>query len=107
NSTQLTRRLDPEELIDIMATYHQAIASAVARYGGRVARFEGDGMVAFFGYPMAHEDAATAAIQAGRAIIDAVRPIHRQTGGPRNVELAVRAAVTTGLVVTRATPATT
>lgn len=104
NSTQLTRRLDPEELIDIMATYHQAIASAVARYGGRVARFEGDGMVAFFGYPMAHEDAATAAIQAGRAIIDAVRQIHRQIGAPRNIELSVRAAVTTGLVVTGTTP---
>jgi class 3 adenylate cyclase len=104
NSTQLTRRLDPEDLIDIMSAYHQAIASEVARYGGRVARFEGDGMVAFFGYPMAHEDAATAAIHAGRAIIDAVREIQRQIGASRNVELAVRAAVTTGLVVTGATP---
>jgi class 3 adenylate cyclase/predicted ATPase len=104
NSTQLTRLLDPEELSDIMAAYYQATASAVSRYGGRVARFEGDGMVAFFGYPMAHEDAATAAIHAGRAIIDAVRQIHKQLCGSRSVELAVRAAVATGLVVTGATP---
>jgi class 3 adenylate cyclase/predicted ATPase len=104
NSTQLTSRLDPEELIDIMASYQRAIASAVARHNGHVARFEGDGMVAFFGYPMAHEDAATAAIHAGRAIVNAVRQIHREMCASRNVELAVRAAVTTGLVVTGATP---
>ena len=104
NSTQLTRLLDPEELIDIMAAYQEATASAVSRYGGHVARFEGDGMVAFFGYPMAHEDAATAAIHAGRSIIDAVRRIDQQMGASRTVEFAVRAAVTTGLVVTGATP---
>jgi class 3 adenylate cyclase/predicted ATPase len=104
NSTQLTHRLDPEELIDIMASYQRAIVSAVAHYGGRVARFDGDGVFAFFGYPMAHEDAATAAIHAGRAIVDAVRQIQRAIGVSRNVEFAVRAAVTTGLVVTGPTP---
>ena len=55
-------------------------------------------------YPMAHEDAATAAIHAGRSIIDAVRRIDQQMGASRTVEFAVRAAVTTGLVVTGATP---
>jgi class 3 adenylate cyclase len=53
---------------------------------------------------MAHEDAATAAIHAGRSIIDAVRRIDQQMGASRTVEFAVRAAVTTGLVVTGATP---
>jgi class 3 adenylate cyclase len=104
NFTQLVRRLDPEELIDIMASYQRAIDSAVARFGGHVARFEGDGIAAFFGYPVAHEDAATAAIHAARAIVDAVQQIQREIGSSNSIELAVRAAVTTGLVVAGPTP---
>ena len=104
NFTQLVRRLDPEELIDIMASYQRAIDSAVTRFGGHVARFEGDGIAAFFGYPVANEDAASAAIRAARAIVDAVQEIQRQIGSSNSIELAVRAAVTTGLVVAGPTP---
>ena len=99
-STQLMERVDPEDLLDIMADYEKAIAKEVVRFRGHVAHFDGDGMLAFFGYPVAHEDAATEAVQAARAIVDAVRRIDTQRGHAQTVTLSVRVAVATGVVVT-------
>src|SRR6516225_1492331 len=55
-STELAIRLDPEDLRDIIATYHRRVAEVVTRYGGFVARLIGDGALVYFGYPLAHED---------------------------------------------------
>ena len=104
DSTQLMERVDPEDLLDIMADYEKAITEEVERFHGHVAHFDGDGMLAFFGYPVAHEDAALEAVQAARAIVDAVRRIDTQRGHAQTVTLSVRVAVATGVVVTATVP---
>ena len=66
-STALSARLDPEDLREVMAAYHRAVAAVVRRQGGHVAKFLGDGVLAFFGWPEAHEDDAERAVRAGLA----------------------------------------
>ena len=100
NSTQLMEHVDPEDLLDIMADYEKAMTAAVERFEGHVAHFDGDGMLAFFGYPVANEDAAIDAVHAARAVIGAVCRIDAQMGRAKGITLAVRAAVATGVVVT-------
>src|SRR5438128_5074539 len=72
-STELSTRLDPEDLRDVIAAYHRAVAEIVAEFDGFVARYMGDGVLAYFGYPRAHEDDAERAVRAGLEMIDAVR----------------------------------
>ena len=71
-STALSARLDPEELRDIIGTYHRRCAEVITRSGGFVAKYLGDGVVAYFGYPQAHEEDAEQAVRAGLALIEAV-----------------------------------
>ncbi len=71
NSTGISAHLDPEDWHDIAADYQRTATEAVTRLGGYVARFLGDGLVVYFGYPQAHEDDAERAVRAGLAIIDA------------------------------------
>src|SRR6476660_571880 len=71
-STELSSRLDPEDLREVYAAYHGAIAAVVAGFDGFVAKYMGDGVLIYFGYPRAHEDDAERAIRAGLALIDAV-----------------------------------
>ena len=94
-STELSARADPEEVREVMRTYRDACAGMIARYDGYLAKFLGDGVLAYFGYPYAHEDAAERAVRAARGIIEAIGrlPPH---GGSR---LAVRIGIATGLVV--------
>lgn len=94
-SSELSGRTDPEELRRIMQAYHQACAGTVARFEGHVAQFLGDGVLAYFGYPLAHEDAAERAVRAGLATIDAVAALARKGLG----DLRVRVGIATGLVV--------
>ena len=63
-STALAARLDPEDLRDVIAAYHRVIAEVIARFGGFVARYMGDGILTYFGYPQAHEDDAEQAVRA-------------------------------------------
>jgi class 3 adenylate cyclase len=70
-STALSARLDPEDMRTIIASYHKAVASAVRHHDGFVAKYMGDGVLAYFGYPRAHEDDAEHAVQAGLAIVEA------------------------------------
>src|ERR1700720_991369 len=71
-STALSRQTDPEDLNALISAYHRAVAEQVGRFGGYVAKYMGDGVLSYFGYPQAHEDDAALAIQAGLAILDAV-----------------------------------
>ena len=92
-STALSTRLDPEDLREIVGAYHRCVAETVARSAGFVAKYMGDGVLIYFGYPQAHEDNAERAVLAGLAVIDAVGEL--ATSQP----LRVRLGVASGLVV--------
>ena len=92
-STALSTKLDPEDLHAMIGAYHKCAAETIGRFEGFVAKYMGDGVLAYFGYPRAHEDDAERAVRAGLALIDAVRRISTQES------LQVRIGVGTGLVV--------
>ena len=85
-STALSTRHDPEDLREIVGAYHRCVADTVARFAGFVAKYMGDGVLIYFGYPEAHEDDAERAVRAGLAAIDAVGKL----AGARAVECASR-----------------
>jgi class 3 adenylate cyclase len=93
-STALSARLDPEDLREVIAAYHRAVAEAVAEAEGFVSRYMGDGVLAYFGYPQAHEDDSERAVRAGLGAIDAVSRID-----VKSVRLQARVGIATGLVV--------
>jgi class 3 adenylate cyclase/predicted ATPase len=93
-STALSAQLDPEDLREVIATYHRAVANAVVALEGFVARYMGDGVLVYFGYPRAHEDEAERAVRAGLAAIDAVNRLD-----VRSIRLQARVGIATGLVV--------
>src|SRR3954447_8866251 len=74
-STALSARLDPEDMWEVIRAYRAACARVIAAYDGSLARFVGDGILAYFGYPRAHEDDAERAVRAGLDIIAAVGPL--------------------------------
>jgi class 3 adenylate cyclase/predicted ATPase len=92
-STPLSTRFDPEDLREIVGAYHRCVADTVARLGGFVAKYMGDGVLVYFGYPEAHEDDAERAARAGLAVIAAVGQLATQE------PLNVRIGIATGLVV--------
>jgi len=94
-STALSGQLDPEELSDVTREYHSVCAEVVERHAGRVAQFQGDGLLVYFGYPLSHEDDAQRAVRAGLEIVSAVASARERLGKP----LQVRVAVHTGLAV--------
>src|SRR6516162_3150303 len=94
-STALSVRFDPEELRDELRGYQNAVSAVVARYDGFVAKFMGDGVLVYFGYPRAHEDDAERSVRAGLEIAAAVTRL--ETRGTER--LAVRIGIATGLVV--------
>lgn len=93
-STALSTRLDPEDMGGVVRAYQNAVAGEIARFEGHVAKFMGDGVLAYFGWPRAHEDAAERAVRAGLSIVAAVA---RLSGG--GTALTCRIGVATGLVV--------
>ena len=94
-STALSARLDPEDLRGIIGAYHRCCTELIERNGGFVARYMGDGVLAYFGYPRAHEHDAERAIQAGLALVEAAPKLTSPTGSP----LQVRIGIATGFVV--------
>ena len=92
-STALSTRHDPEDLRERIGAYHRAVADTVGRFDGFVAKYMGDGVLVYFGYPQAHEDDAERAVRAGLAVIEAVSRL------PPQQDLRVRLGVATGLVV--------
>jgi class 3 adenylate cyclase len=94
-STALAQRLDPEEMREVLRSYQNAVAGEITRYEGHIAKFMGDGVLAYFGYPRAHEDEAERAVRAGLAITAAIGRLASPAGMP----LAVRVGIATGPVV--------
>jgi class 3 adenylate cyclase len=94
-STVLSRRLDPEDLREVIGAYHRCVEKIVARFGGFVAKYMGDGVLVYFGFPRAHEDDAERAVRAGLDIVTAVGALDAPAIG----KLQVRIGVATGLVV--------
>ena len=92
-STELATRLDPEDLREIIAKYHGRAAEVLTRFGGFVAKYMGDGILAYFGYPQAHEEDAEQAVRAGLAIVGAVAHLDLPQ------RLQVRLGIATGLAV--------
>src|SRR5258708_8737845 len=92
-STALSTRHDPEDLRELIADYHRAVSDAVGRFDGFVAKYMGDGVLIYFGYPRAHEDDAERAVRAGLAVIEAVGQL------PARQDLRVRLGIATGLAV--------
>ncbi|MBV8772660.1 MAG: AAA family ATPase, partial [Deltaproteobacteria bacterium] len=102
-STELAARLDPEEYQHMLAAYHRAAAEAIARFEGHVAKYLGDGVMAYFGYPAAHDNDAERAVRAGIAILEAISGQNQQSGTSSRssspVELPVRIGIDSGPVV--------
>ena len=92
-STALSARMDPEDLREVISAYQKCVADTVNRFGGFVAKYMGDGVLVYFGYPQAQEDDAERAVRAGLELIGAVSSIKS------NAPLQTRVGVATGLVV--------
>ena len=98
-STPMSSALDPEVLRDILLTYQDACAHSVTEYDGRIVNVLGDGLVAAFGHPRAHEDDPHRAVRAGLAILEAVARISEDVARDHGVRFAARVGIHTGLVV--------
>jgi class 3 adenylate cyclase/predicted ATPase len=92
-STALSARLDPEDLREVISAYQKCIAHTVRRFGGFVAKYMGDGVLVYFGYPQAHEDDAERAVRSGLELVAAVSALKSP------VALQTRVGVATGLVI--------
>ena len=92
-STVLSARMDPEDLREVISAYQKCVARTVQRFGGFVAKYMGDGVLVYFGYPQAHEDDAERAVRAGLELIQAVGAL--KSSAP----LQTRVGIATGLVV--------
>src|SRR3984893_18068199 len=90
-STALSTRHDPEDLRELIGDYHRAVSKTVGRFDGFVAKYMGDGVLVYFGYPQAHEEDAERAVRAGLAVIEAVGQL------PAREDLSVRLGIATGL----------
>ena len=93
-STALSARMDPEDLREVISGYQKCVAETVQRFGGFVAKYMGDGVLVYFGYPQAHEDDAERAVRAGLELVAAVAGL-KSSAGP----LQTRVGIATGLVV--------
>jgi class 3 adenylate cyclase/predicted ATPase len=94
-STALSARLDPEDMREIISAYHRRCAEVIGKSGGFVAKYMGDGVLAYFGYPQAHEDDAERAVRCGLALVDAASRLQTSHGAT----LQVRIGIATGVVV--------
>ena len=94
-SSALSERLDPEDFSEVIRSYQERCTAIVVSFGGHVAKYLGDGVLAYFGYPHAHEDAAEQAVRAGLAIVGAVADL----GARPDLTLRARVGIATGLVV--------
>jgi class 3 adenylate cyclase len=92
-STALSARMDPEDLREVISSYQKCVAETVQRFGGFVAKYMGDGVLIYFGYPQAHEDDAEQAVRAGLELVAAVGRLKN------NAPLQTRVGIATGLVV--------
>src|ERR1700733_9769627 len=94
-STALSARMDPEDLREVISGYQKCVADTMDRFGGFVAKYMGDGVLVYFGYPRAHEDDAKRAVRSALSLIEAVSEL--RTG--HDAMLQVRIGIATGVVV--------
>src|SRR5215467_10372304 len=99
DSTVLSGQLDPEELREVVRAYQDTCAKVIARFEGHIAQYLGDGLLVYFGYPLAHEDDAQRAVRAGLGMIEALGQLNARLEQERGVHLAARLGIHTGLVV--------
>jgi TOMM system kinase/cyclase fusion protein len=99
DSTPLASQLDPEDLREVVRAYQATCAKVIARFEGYIAQYLGDGLLVYFGYPLAHEDDAQRAVRAGLGIVEALEQLNTRLEREREVQLAVRLGIHTGLVV--------
>ena len=99
DSTSLAQQLDPEDYRAVVRAYQEAAVAAIQPFDGYVAQYLGDGLLVYFGYPQAHEDAAQRAVRAGLAIVDAMAPLNARLGPQYGVRVAVRLGLHTGVAV--------
>src|SRR2546428_13538091 len=89
-STALSEQLDPEELREVVRAYQQVSAEVISRFEGHIAQYLGDGLLVYFGYPLAHEDDAPRAVRAGLGMVDEVGQLNVRLAQVRGGELAER-----------------
>jgi predicted ATPase/class 3 adenylate cyclase len=94
-STALSARLDPEDMRTLIGEYHSCITEVISQYQGIIARYMGDGVLIYFGYPQAHEDDAEQAVRAGLALVEAVAKLSTNA----NAALSARIGIATGVTV--------
>ena len=98
-STTLSGQFDPEDLREVVRAYQETAAAVIQRYEGHIAQYLGDGLLVYFGYPLAHEDDALRAVYTGLDIIDAIATLNTRLEADYGVQLAVRLGLHTGPVV--------
>ena len=108
-STTLSQQRDPELVREVLRSYQLTCDKVVRRYEGRIARYVGDGVLAYFGHPVPHEDDARRGVKAGLDLLEALHPVSEEVRDRYGIDLRVRVAVHTGVVVradmgTSATP---
>jgi class 3 adenylate cyclase/tetratricopeptide (TPR) repeat protein len=99
DSTTLSERLDLEEVGEVIRAYQAACAEVIERYEGHNARYSGDELLVYFGYPQAHEDDAERAVRTGLGIIEGMARLNTRLQRERGIRLSVRLGIHTGLVV--------
>ena len=99
DSTRLAGHLDPEDLREVVRAYHQTCTAVIQRFDGYIAQYLGDGVLVYFGYPVAHEDDAQRAVWTGLGILEAIDPLNTRLALPPADRVAVRMGVHTGVVV--------
>jgi class 3 adenylate cyclase len=98
-STELSSKLDPEILRDVVRSYHNTTGRVVGRYDGYIAQYLGDGILVYFGYPVAHDDDVERAVRAGREIITALSEMNAKLEKEHDTTIAIRVGIHTGPVV--------
>src|SRR5262245_17804396 len=99
DSTKLSSQLDPEEYREVVRAYQQVCTDVIQRYNGHIAQLLGDGLLIYFGYPVAHEDDAQRAVRAGFGMLTALGDLSKGLQQAKGIQLAIRVGVHTGLVV--------
>ena len=98
-STTLAGQLDPEDLRDVVRSYQASAAEVIQQYDGQIAQYRGDGLLVYFGYPMAHEDDTLRAVRSGLDLITAIANLNLRLEATYRVQLNVRIGIHTGQVV--------
>jgi predicted ATPase/class 3 adenylate cyclase len=99
DSTHLSAQLDPEDMGDVIRAFQEAVSEAVRHFDGYIAKFMGDGVLVYFGYPNAQEKDAERAVRTGLAMLDALPALNAEIAGSDGTRLAVRIGIASGLVV--------